>query len=90
MAPGARGRLGGLGVLYGRGGEMNVSKHRVTFHAQTWGNTPPYQSRTMYRAVCKCGWVGAWYVYKENVETECCRALMRVKLKTDGGWCGAA
>ena len=48
--------------------------HRVTIEAQTWRNVPPYPPVTMYRAHCKCGCVGMWYVYRENVPRECVNA----------------
>jgi hypothetical protein len=47
--------------------------HHVRVEAQTWRSTPPYPPRTMYRAVCKCGWRGAWFHYEENVEKSCQR-----------------
>ena len=50
---------------------LATRKHRVSVQAQTWGNTPPFDPHTMYRAACKCGWLGTWHSYKENVESRC-------------------
>ena len=48
-----------------------MSAHRVTVRSQTWNNAPPYAPHTLYRAACKCGWLGLWHSFKENVEQKC-------------------
>ena len=50
-------------------------QHRVRTEAQTWHNVPPYESKTLYRARCTCGWEGLWRSYEADVPTECIYAV---------------
>lgn len=47
-----------------------MSERRRTTEAQTWSNMPPYSSVRLWRARCACGWVGQWWRYRENAESE--------------------